>query len=71
MPLTLRLSPDLHNRAMIHAHRTGISLNKLVAVALDDYLLLREDSPPYCQCGSGLRFRDCCLSKVEAERSRA
>ncbi len=44
MALTLRLNPELHNRAMAHAHRTGLSLNKLVAVALDDYLTPREDS---------------------------
>lgn len=36
--LSLRLSDDLHQRCQVECERLGISLNALVAVALDAYL---------------------------------
>ena len=42
MALTLRLVPELHRRAVLQSERTGISLNRLLAVALDQYLTRNE-----------------------------
>lgn len=42
MPMTLRLKPQIEARAKAHADAVGVSLNALVALALDDYLTAYE-----------------------------
>lgn len=69
----LRLPPDLRVRAEGRAYDLGISLNALMAVALDAYLAPAEpekrkvSSVPAnvsrngpCPCGSGLKYKRCC-----------
>lgn len=70
----LRLPVDLRVRAEGRAVDLGISLNALIAVALDAYLA-PETPPPRpqvfvkpadvsrnmrCPCGSGKKFKRCC-----------
>ena len=46
MATTLRLSPALEARAKQHAADLGVSVNALVAVALDAYLRIGSSAPP-------------------------
>ena len=46
MATTLRLSSTLETRAKQHAADLGVSLNALVAVALDAYLRAGTSAPP-------------------------
>lgn len=52
MATTLRLSPALEARAKQHASDLGVSVNALVAVALDAYLRTGS-SPPVEPPGAG------------------
>jgi len=105
MPMTLRLIPELEQRAAVQVQRTGISMTKLIAIALDNYLTFQERQQPRnalvsrpvnppasrppsptsaaspainaprpmkqgrnhpCACGSGAKFKNCCINKVSA-----
>jgi len=72
----LRLVPELRNRAEGRAAELGLSLNALVAVALDGYLGVRPAVTKSsgkaarrggatarnapCPCGSRKKFKRCC-----------
>lgn len=46
MAMTLRLIPELQERAAAQCERTGISMSKLIALALDNYLTFTERNQP-------------------------
>jgi hypothetical protein len=45
MAFVLRLPPDLHARAVARADDLGLSLNRFVALALDEYIRQCGDRP--------------------------
>lgn len=74
----LRLPDALRQRAQSRAAELGLSLNALVAVALDGYLgapvVVEKPSLAAvggaqpsrnapCPCGSGKKFKRCCASR--------